>query len=239
MKKVLIIQQVPHEGPGTLGRIMERAGIETELVKVCAGAKTPGRADRYSAVVVLGGPMGVYEEKRYPFLTAEIRLIESALRSGVPVMGICLGAQLLARAAGAAVFRRPEREIGWYDIDLTDEGRADRLLFGLPRRMKVFQWHGDTFDIPPGAVRLASSRLFENQLFRIGPSYGFQFHLEVTESMILQWLEVNGDELADLSGTIDPAAVRARTPLLTETLRRYAEAVFSRWLRGLGSRWAP
>jgi GMP synthase-like glutamine amidotransferase len=158
--------------------------------------------------------MNVDEVDRYPFLRAEVGWIREAVEARIPVLGICLGAQLLAKALGAAVYPNRIKEIGWYEIALTAEAASDPLFEGCSPRQTVFQWHGDTFDLPAGAVHLATSPLCRHQAFRYGPSaYGLQFHAEMTAALVDDWLGEAGNEreLAELA-TIDPAAIRAQTP---------------------------
>ena len=231
-KRVLVVMQVPHEGPGTIGPVIERAGMETCCIRAYGNDYIPETPSGFSALIVLGGPMGVYEDRRFPFLKKELRLIESALKHSVPVLGICLGSQLLARAAGARVYKGGTKEIGWYPLRLTKEGMRDPLFTGLPPESVVFQWHGDTFDIPRRAKNLASSELFSNQLIKVGTNaYGLQFHLEVTETMIREWIEENDEELKSLRGLIDPKKILNDTALYMAGLRNLGRVVFSRFLR--------
>jgi len=230
LKKVLIIQQVPHEGPGRIGEVIEGGGIGLELIKAFEGQRIPESLDDDSALIVLGGPMGVCDDDRYPYLKDEISLIESALKAGAPVLGICLGSQLLARAAGARVYSGGVKEIGWYPLFINNEGRTERILEGLPSEIEVFQWHGDTFDVPVGGVNLASSELFPNQLIRVGErAYGLQFHLEVTAEMISEWLSVNAGELEEVKGQVDPGEIRAKTSTAMAELEGMGQSVFSRF----------
>ncbi len=234
MKEVIIIQQVPHEGLGVIGKELRKNSFATRIVKVYAGDTIPKKLSADTSLIVMGGPMGVYEETSYPFIKEELALIEDSLGRGLPVLGICLGAQLMARAAGAKVFKGSTKEIGWYKITLTKEAESDKLFTGLPREQVVFQWHGDTFDLPTGAVRLASSELFPNQLIRIGAnSYGLQFHLEVTAGMIIEWLseEENLKELEGLKGVISHENIIEATPSYIDALSRDGSSVFSRFLR--------
>ncbi|MBI5826222.1 MAG: hypothetical protein HZB22_00595 [Deltaproteobacteria bacterium] len=233
-KKVLVIQHVECEGLGIIEAPLRRAGFAPEFIKVFRGQGLPRTAQGYSAVIALGGPMGVYEEDIHPFISAELRLIESVLRSGLPFLGVCLGSQMLARAAGARVYKGKGKEIGWYKVRLTIDGMADRLFLGFPEEFTVFQWHGDTFDVPPGAVNLASSEMFPNQLIRVGRNaYGVQFHLEVTGDMIKDWIEVNGRELEALKGVIDPGKIVEETPRNVPDLLRYGNTAVERFLRAI------
>ncbi len=234
MKKVLVIQHVPHEGLGIIKDAM-RGGFEADFLRVYRD-RFACCLDDYSALIVLGGPMGVYEEDRYPFIKDELRLIESALKKDVPILGVCLGSQLLAKAAGARVYKGGGKEIGWYDVRLTPAGAVDPIFLGLPTSFEVFQWHGDTFDVPAGAVNLASSELFPNQVIKVGrAAYGVQFHLEVTGEMIKEWLAVNGEELESLKGKIDPRAISKETPAKLPGLHSRGRTVLSRFFREVGS----
>ncbi|MBI5561139.1 MAG: gamma-glutamyl-gamma-aminobutyrate hydrolase family protein [Deltaproteobacteria bacterium] len=235
-KKAVVVQHVPHEGLGSLGPFLKQAGIEAEYIRTYRGEKVPRcigtGAEKDTVLIVLGGPMGAYEDDKYPFLKDELRLIESALKNGSPALGICLGSQLMARAAGAEVYPGKAKEIGWYTLRLTEEGKRDRLFVGLPDEMDVFQWHGDTFDVPFRGVLLASSDLFPNQLLKLGKrAYAIQFHLEVTGAMVDSWLRENKEEIEALKGKISPKAVEEETSSKIATLRRRGEAVFSRFLR--------
>ena len=157
--------------------------------------------------------MGVYDEAEYPFLRDEHQFLMRMIAQGVPLLGICLGSQLLAKALGARVYRHPYKEIGWYTVDLTPAGAADPLFAGLPSPVPVFQWHGDAFDLPVGATPLATSPLCPLQAFRYGDRvYGLLFHLELTPTVIQSWLEVFHDEFVRLQGTIDPNRIVAEIP---------------------------
>lgn len=230
MKRILVVQQVPHEGLGVIKDAI-RGSYEVDFLRAYSDRISTDIGD-YSALIVLGGPMGVYEDDKYPFIKDELKLIESALKWQTPMLGVCLGSQLLAKAAGARVYKGKEKEIGWYDINLTPAGASDRLFMGLPRSFSVFQWHGDTFDVPTGAVNLASSDLFPNQLIKAGKSaYGVQFHIEVTEEMIREWIGVNKGELKSLGGKIDPKAILKDSPGKLPGLHANGRTVLSRFLR--------
>jgi GMP synthase-like glutamine amidotransferase len=232
MKKVLIIQQVAHEGAGRLGDEIKDSGIDFQIIRAFDGQDIPRELEEDAALIVLGGPMGVSDESEYPFLKDELLLIESALKANAPVLGICLGAQLLARAAGARVYSGGAKEIGWYPLYINEEGRKDKLFDGLPSTVNVFQWHGDTFDVPTDGANLASSDLFPNQLIRVGErSYGLQFHLEVTGEMVSEWLKVNQEELNGLKGVIDPGKILTETLAMTPKLEEMGQSVFSKFTK--------
>ncbi|MBE7415584.1 MAG: gamma-glutamyl-gamma-aminobutyrate hydrolase family protein [Deltaproteobacteria bacterium] len=234
MKRALVITHVAHEGLGTFRRPLER-GFIVERLDIHRGAALPPRIDGFDALIVMGGPMGVYEEEKYPFIKKELRLIESALKERVPVLGVCLGAQLLARASGARVYKGDAREIGWHRVALEDEAASDRLFMGFPDEFTVFQWHGDTFDVPPGGVRLASSGLFPNQVVKVGPNaYGVQFHFEVTEAMVREWLALNSAEVAE--ARVDAGAVLNEMPSVIGEVNRLGNMLFSRFIR-MAEKW--
>ena len=187
---ILFIKHVDIEGPETLGAFFEKKGYSLSVVALHRGEKLPVDLKRVDAVVSLGGPMNVYEEKAYHFLKDENLFIQRILKANIPFLGICLGAQLLAKAAGGAVVRSPEEEIGWSDVELTAEGVVDPLFRGLPRVMEAYQWHGDMCVIPADGVHLAFSKLCPVQAFRVGDkAYGLQFHAEITDKSIDEWSE--------------------------------------------------
>ncbi|OGQ51990.1 MAG: hypothetical protein A3J24_12560 [Deltaproteobacteria bacterium RIFCSPLOWO2_02_FULL_53_8] len=230
MSDILVIQHVESEGLGIISSLLNVTGHTVDIVRVFKGDGVPRNILGYRGLIVLGGPMGVYEQETYPFLGAEIALIESALKADVPMLGICLGAQLLARAAGAKVYKGGAKEIGWYKVRQTPAGAAERLLLGFPEEYTVFQWHGDTFDVPSGAVNLASSALFPNQFIKVGScAYGIQFHLEVTEPMVAQWLKLNAAEV--VAAGIDVGAVIEQTPLNIPAIHRLGRSMLTRFLR--------
>lgn len=197
---VLIIKNIITEGPGTIEDFLRKDDITYSIVELGSGEVTPP-LEKFNALVVMGGPMGIYEMDRYPHLIIASRIIREAINRDMKVLGICLGSQMVAYCLGAQVYKGPVEEIGWYAIELTGDGIKDPLMRRLAihprvgdfwRRFKVFQWHGDTFDLPTGAVLLASSELYKNQAFRHGNDiYGFQFHIEVTKEMLLEWFKGN------------------------------------------------
>ncbi|MDA8434220.1 MAG: type 1 glutamine amidotransferase [Nitrospiraceae bacterium] len=204
---VLILKNVPGEGPGTIEDFLRENGIGYEVADLQGGRFPSG--DGADALVLMGGPMSVNEEDLYPYLTREIALARDFMTRGRKVLGVCLGAQIMAKALGARVYRGPEKEIGWYDIELQEEGVRDPLMRRLavhPRagdfwkKFKVFHWHGETFDLPAGALWLAKSELFPHQAFRYGGNaYAFQFHIEVRKEMVYEWLKDEEVEMARLA----------------------------------------
>ncbi|MGA2798418.1 MAG: gamma-glutamyl-gamma-aminobutyrate hydrolase family protein [Thermoguttaceae bacterium] len=230
-KPVLILRHVPHESAGTLENALATAHLEFQYLDLFH--EYPGSLDcgQYLGLVVLGGPMNVDEVQKHPFLGDDIRWIRQTVEAGIPMLGICLGSQLLAKAFGARVYPGRIKEIGWYPLELTIAAAEDRLFAGCGPNLTVFQWHGDTFDLPPGAVHLAQSPLCRNQAFRIGPSaYGLQFHIEMTVEMIEDWLTESGNrgELASLD-YIDAKLIRQKTPQDLPGLQTLADKVLGRF----------
>ncbi len=226
---VLVLQHAEVEGPGLLAAPMEEAGLSLRSVRTFLGEAVPRAADGIAGIVVMGGPMGVYEAARHPHLDDEVALVREALRRGLPVLGICLGSQILAAAAGARVHPGPVKEIGWYPVHMTAAGRGDPVLRELPDPSVVFHWHGDTFDLPRGAVLLASSEAYPNQAFLIGDAaYGLQFHLEVTPEMVDRFVAAGEEELAAVRGAGGAARLgaeaRHHAPALEPVARRVARA---------------
>ncbi len=198
----MILRQVPHEGPGLIADVLDGAGIPYKELLLYSGDELPVELPSSSALIVMGGPMGVDDFDEYPFLSGEVELIKKAFESNVPVLGICLGAQLMAKALGAAVYKGDKKEIGFYDVTLTNEALDGPFFSGFPESMKVLQWHGDTFDLPKGAELVARSPLFPNQGFTYKNSLALQFHFETTLSMLTEWLgmDENLEEIGALGG---------------------------------------
>ena len=227
--KLLVLQHVAHELLGTLNPLLKRAGFRIHYVNFARHPDAQPSLDGYDGLIVLGGPMSVNDADRLPHLTTELKLIEDAMRRDVPVLGICLGAQLIAKTLGAEVYRNPEKEIGWYDVAPTDDACGDPLLLPLQKTEKIFQWHGETFDMPRSARHLAYSFLCANQAFRYGAKvYGFQFHMEVDEPMIHRWLKVpeNQTEISALRGDCHIEQIYGDTSRHMARLRDISERVF-------------
>lgn len=216
--KVLIIKNVFTEGPGTIADYLNAEKIPYSLCDLSIGDAVPD-VDSFSHLLIMGGPMAVYEMHRHPYLRTEAKLIEQAITANKHIMGICLGAQMVAHALGARVYAGGQKEIGWYEIALTPEGMNDPLMSTLAldgkRAAQVFQWHGDTFDLPAGAVLLASSDYYSNQAFRYSDRvFALQFHIEVTPVIVFDWLkDEKGIDLnrvnAESNRLYDPYRLRA------------------------------
>jgi len=201
--RVLAFRHVPFEGVGLIAAALDGVAIDYADLYLERAVRPDPAA--YDALLFLGGPMSANDD--LPFLHEEVGIIEQAIARRQPVLGICLGAQLLAKALGAAVRRNTTPEIGWFPVQLTDAGREDPLLGQLANPFQVFHWHSDTFDLPQGATHLASSEGCRNQAFRVGKLlYGFQFHPEVTPEMIAEWClqDVNCADVCELKTPLDP-----------------------------------
>jgi GMP synthase (glutamine-hydrolysing) len=221
--RVVAFRHVPFEHLGLIAPALESRGIVIESVELFRDQPLAALADGAAGIVIMGGPMSANDD--LPYIRQELSLIERAAAAGKPVLGICLGAQLIAKALGARVYRQPVKEIGWYPITWTGAAAKDELLAGLSGQETVFHWHGETFDVPAGAEWLASSERSRNQAFRWGTGvYGFQFHLEVTPDMIADWVaqDLNSLDVRELDSLPDPGANTAR-------LGQLASLVFGRW----------
>lgn len=185
--RALIAIHEKTEGPGTLGTFLATRGAVIESASLYEGYKLPATAEGYDAIISMGGPMNVYEEDNYPFLKDETVLLHDAIQRGCPVLGVCLGAQMIAKAAGARVTDSPKKEVGWLPVHITDSGSEDLLFRGLPGTLEVFQWHGDMFHIPQAGSLLATGDDCPHQAFRVANAYGLQFHVEVTRDILASW----------------------------------------------------
>ena len=193
--RIHCLQHVPFEGPAGIADWTEARGHELSVTRLYTGAAPPS-PDAFDWLVVMGGPMGVHDEAEHPWLVPEKALLFEAIAAGRTIIGVCLGAQLLAGALGARVYRNAEKEIGWLPIELTGEGRASSLFGFLPGSIVVFHWHGDTFDLPPGAVHLARSQGCANQAFVWdGRVLGLQFHVETTPESLRALVEHGADDI--------------------------------------------
>jgi GMP synthase (glutamine-hydrolysing) len=221
---VIVIQHVSSEGSGAIGAALRARDIDERVVRTDRGDEVPRGLDGAAGLLVMGGPMGVYEADRFPHLRDEIRLIERAVAQGLPVLGVCLGSQLVAAALGARVERARGLEIGWRAVRLEDAARTDALLAQCPPSLVPLSWHGDVFELPKGAVSLASSDMTEHQAFRFGGStWGLLFHMEMDATQIEAMatgfagdLDAAGLSRSDLLGgvaarlsTLGPVAARA------------------------------
>jgi GMP synthase (glutamine-hydrolysing) len=233
MKKVMVLQHVSFELLGTLNPLLKSAGFRIKYVNFSRNPHSQPNLKRYNALIVLGGPMNVDEIDKYPHLLIELEVIREAIHKGIPILGICLGAQLLAKALGAEVSKNQQKEIGWYDVNLTDEGKKDPLFSLLSEQEKIFQWHGDTFTLPEQAVLLATTAGCTNQAFRYRDNiYGLQFHLEADVESINRWLSVpiHLAELETVKSYIDPNQIRLDTQKHIQHSLELSTSFFARFI---------
>ena len=221
--RVVAFRHVPFEGLGLIQPALEDNGISVEFPDLFQeGAQVPDVA-MADGLIFMGGPMSANDD--LPYLKREIEFIRQAVERGQPVLGVCLGSQLIAKALGAKVYKNSSKEIGWFDVHLTDAGRLDPILSALEGSETVFHWHAETFDLPEGAAWLAYSEACRHQAYRVGSkTYGFQFHLEVTPEMISDWCtqDANCGDVRELDKPVDPNRNASR-------LAGLSRLAFGRW----------
>jgi GMP synthase (glutamine-hydrolysing) len=227
MKHAVAIRHVAFEDAGTLAPVLRERGIDLRYLEAGVDDLTPAKdAD---LLVVLGGPIGIYEIDRYPFIKNELATIEAAVKKGVPVIGICLGCQALAAVLAARVYPGKQKELGWDEMSLTKEGKASPLA--AIDGVRVLNWHGDTFDLPVGATRLASSEITANQAFTYGPKVlALQFHVELPQRDLERWLIGHTLELA--TSKVDLGKMRADTARYAPAANEASARLFNDWLDG-------
>ncbi|MCC6532948.1 MAG: type 1 glutamine amidotransferase [Burkholderiales bacterium] len=233
MKPVAIMRHYCTEGPGYFATYLERCGLRWQLVRIDAGESVPPDALRFSGVAFMGGPMSVNDP--LPWIAQATALIRQCVAADVPVIGHCLGGQLIARALGATITPNASKEIGWGEVEVEDVPQVLRWFGAGLRRFTTFHWHGETFSLPAGAVRLLSSPLCRNQAFAIGKHLALQCHVEMTAELIESWCRSGAQEIAHSAGPgVQPAEVIERD--LAERLARLhaiADRVYARWVEGL------
>jgi GMP synthase (glutamine-hydrolysing) len=225
MNNAIAIRHVSFEDAGTLEPVLKDRGIDLSYLEAGVDDLTPAKDT--DLLVVLGGPIGIYEVDRYPFLTHELAVIEAAVKKGVPVIGICLGCQALAAALAARVYPGKQKELGWDEMTLTAEGKSSPL--GAIEGVRVLNWHGDTFDLPVGATRLASTAITPNQAFTYGSKVlALQFHVELPQRDMERWLIGHTLELS--TSKVDLAKMRADTARFAPAANEASQRVFNDWL---------
>lgn len=229
--KILVFQHVPYEPLGTLDPLLKQAGFRIRYVNF---GRNPGERptlDGYAALIILGGPMNADNIAQFPHLATELELIQEALQRDMSVLGICLGAQLLAKALGGRVLPGGGREIGWYSVELTQAGQDDPVLSTFGQQTEVFQWHDDVIELPDNVEHLAKSANCPIQAFRHGEhAYGFQFHLEVDGALIERWLTVPQHQSELAHGGVDPGLIRDKIENSIEPLILLSNSTFGRWV---------
>jgi GMP synthase-like glutamine amidotransferase len=227
--QVLTIRHVPFEHVGRISDALREAGIGCANLDLYRDAAAPCLLEEYSGLILMGGPMSANDGLDY--IRRELGLVESALSMNMPVLGICLGAQLIAKAAGAAVYRNPVKEIGFAPVYWTERAAEDGVFGGLKDPETVLHWHGETFDLPRGAEWLAYSDACKHQAFRLGSAYGLQFHLEATPEMVADWT-TQAENCADMACAEGPIAPGTNAVRLGEL----SKLVFGRWCEMVKSR---
>ncbi len=230
--RVLVLQHIACEHPGVFSEVMRARDVEEVAVELDEGAALPDWRE-FDAVLAMGGPMGATDDGEHPWLGAERGLVRDAVDAGLPFLGVCLGVQLLAAALDARVYALDGAEVGLLPVELTAEGRRHPLFAGIDDAFESLQWHGDSFELPTGAVRLARSPLVSNQAFQVGEcAYGVQFHLEVTPEMAREWARVPAyrSSLARTLGEERGDAFLADVERRAEELHPSARRLFANWL---------
>jgi GMP synthase-like glutamine amidotransferase len=235
MKPVAIFRHMPIEGPGHFATFLERHSVPSRLVAVDEGAPVPKDATAFSGLCFMGGPMSVNDP--LPWIPRSLALIRQAVAAGIPVLGHCLGGQLMAKALGGEVTVNGVKEIGWGEVTVVPSGEVNRWL-GDPASFTAFHWHGETFSIPPGATRLLASPHCPNQAFALGPHLALQCHVEMTEAMIAEWAAHGAGEIArrrpqDAIQTGEE--MRTQAPRHLPAMQAVAERLYGRWLKGLAA----
>jgi GMP synthase (glutamine-hydrolysing) len=229
--RALVLQHIACEPPGTYEDVLRERGVELVRVELDEGERLPDWRE-FDAIVAMGGPMSAVDDDALPWLTDEKGLIAEAVEAGTPFWGVCLGVQLLAASLGARVYPGPAPEVGILPVTVTEDGRRDPVFGDLPAELPTLQWHGDTFDLPPGAVRLAGSPAYPNQAFRAQRAYGVQFHLEVSPELAREWADVPA-YAESLERMLGPGALDrllAELEASSETMAEHATRLFERWL---------
>jgi GMP synthase-like glutamine amidotransferase len=232
MKPVWIFRHVRHEGPGYLMEVLARHEVRTRIIAIDQGQAVPADPQAASALVFMGGYMSVNDP--LPWILQELELIRNAARSGTPMLGHCLGGQLICKALGGQVAPSPVKEIGWLPVERIDSTAALDWLDGLPPRFEAFHWHGETFSTPDGATPILRSTHCPQQAFVRGNTLALQFHLEMTEPMVAQWAERHADELTEPTATVQSGEqMLADATHRVRALHTVADRLYERWLQSL------
>jgi len=233
MYPVAVFRTARTEGPGYFATYLERRSIPLQLVALDEGASVPRDARRFSGLVFMGGPMSVNDE--LPWIASALELVRDAVRKDVPVLGHCLGGQLMARAFGGVVRANPVKEIGWGEVRVAQNQLAREWL-GELAAFESFHWHGETFSIPPGATRVLESAHCANQAFALGKHFGMQCHVEMTEDMVKAWLAGGAEEMREAAASPavqKPEEIRRDLAARLDALHAVAERIYDRWTEGL------
>ena len=233
MKPVAIFRHSPTEGPGYFATYLHARGLPGQLVKLDEGEAVPAGVGTFSGLVFMGGPMSVNDD--LPWIAPVLELIRKAVSSDVPILGHCLGGQLMSKALGGSVGRNPVKEIGWGEIEVADNPEAKAWFGPDLKRFTSFHWHGETFTIPPGAVRIMGNRNCENQGFVAGKNLGMQCHVEMTEDLIESWCKSGSDEIATANSPVVQTPVQMQDGMEQKlgALRVVAGRLYDQWVEGL------
>ena len=227
-RRVVILQHAQSENLGTIEDALTANGVSFDYVRTFEGQPVPDDVGGSSGLIIMGGPMGVYETDRFPFLHQEMKFIEAYLEAQRPILGVCLGSQLLAAALGATVRKGRQKEIGWFPVELTPASAQDPLWTGQASRFVAYHWHGDIFDLPKEAVPLALSEITPVQCFRFADrAYGILFHLEVTDRHIRKMLNEFAGEIQEEN--LNPEEILKQAESLVPPLQKIGATVFRRW----------
>lgn len=233
MKPIRIFRHIACESPGHLGTFLEAHGYPFEVICLDEDVAVPRDLNEAAGLVFMGGPGNVNEPTGW--MAQELALIREAADQGLPMLGICLGAQLISKALGGSVYPAKTLEVGWHPVEQLAQAGAEAGFADLPSRFEVFQWHAHTFSMPPGAVALMRSQCAENQAFAIGNILAMQFHLEITPETIRDLTQRYSSDLENVSDCVQSAAaMTADLEARTERLYRIADVVFARWVRNVG-----
>ena len=232
MQEILIFRHAPHEGPGYLADYLGRHRLPWRVIRIDQDDPIPSSIDGVSGLVFMGGPMSVNDP--LPWIPKVTDLIRKAVAVDIPVLGHCLGGQLISKALGGAIAKNPVKEIGWLPVSRVDSLAANTWLGGLPEKFEVFHWHGETFSIPRGATRILASSDCANQAFVTGKTLAFQCHIEMTGKMVREWARLGADDLAPLCATVqNPKAMTAELDARVQRLQAVADKFYDRWIQGL------
>jgi GMP synthase (glutamine-hydrolysing) len=229
-RQIIVLQHVACETLGSIEDVLTRANLGHRYVRIHHGEQVPSEIGDAAGLVVMGGPMSVYDNDKLPHLNDEMRLVESALKAQRPILGICLGSQLLAHVLGAKVYPGKQKEIGWHEVSLTTAASDDPLLAAAPGRFPAFHWHGDVFDLPRSAMCLAKSHLTACQAFRHGHgAYGILFHMEVTRPGVRSMIDSFPHEVAEVGSSAE--AILTDTTAHLGRLMEIGDRVFEGWAK--------
>lgn len=233
MKPLRIFRHFPTEGPGYFAQFLEQRNIPYELIRVDAGEDIPARMDDSAGLVFMGGPMSVNDD--LPWIRQELDLIRRAADAGLPLLGHCLGGQLISKALGGEVTVNPVKEIGWHAVQRTENAAARDWLGDLPEHFEVFHWHGETFTLPAGATPVLTSRYCAQQAFVAGNILALQCHVEMTAEMVEVWAHAGGEELLTGAPSVQSVAgMMHDLPTRVDRLHKIADVLYTRWLHFLG-----